>query len=160
MKNINLREQNRGSSLPSPQSLILLQYLLRGTQRPFVQLYSEREHCGMVEANMGRDLAVRSGVNDEDDDDDADDDDDDTAATTGDSCCCIEELLSAASDENDDNDAADDDEDDFAAAVVANKQMNIIKNVGSLWYVIIVVAMFVASVDFICKESTITLDFR
>lgn len=35
--------QKRGSSLPSPQSLLLLQNLLNGTQRPFEQLNSERE---------------------------------------------------------------------------------------------------------------------
>lgn len=35
--------QNRGSSLPSPQSLALLQYLLSGTHRPLEQLNSERE---------------------------------------------------------------------------------------------------------------------
>lgn len=96
---------------------------------------------------MGNDLAVRSDVDDDDDDDEDDEEADETAATLGVSCGSMEELLR--------------DDDDVAIPHVANKQMNNIKNVGSLWYVIIVVvAMFVASVDFICKLSTITLDFR
>lgn len=49
----------------------------------------------------------------------------------------------------------------FAGDVVANKPINKnIKNVGSLWHVVIVVAMFVASVDFVCKESMMILVFR
>lgn len=38
-----LRVQNRGSSLPSPQSFRLLQYLLSGTHLPLEQLNSARE---------------------------------------------------------------------------------------------------------------------
>lgn len=38
-----LRVQNRGSSLPSPQSLALSQYLLRATHRPLEQRYWDNE---------------------------------------------------------------------------------------------------------------------
>lgn len=50
---LHSRVQNRGSSLPSPQSLALLQYLLSGTQRPLEQLYSAREQPVGEEAEPG-----------------------------------------------------------------------------------------------------------
>lgn len=36
--------QNRGSSLPSPQSFTLLQYLFSGTQRPLLHVCSDMAH--------------------------------------------------------------------------------------------------------------------